>query len=251
MLRGINIGSCFSEGIFESLESKIPCELSINKMHTRTDVLNQILTGKDEDFLSRDTLTKLLENSGVDTVKNQRRILEQSLERVQNLKVLLRRSDFLLIDFNYDLGRAAYKTTYHSKSYGPYIFNMPSLDVVDWEYTGFLSEEDILANIVENIKILQIINPQLNIFLLNYPKSGFEKIGAKKRIQRTIKLSDLINKSDLKAHVVPLIDIKEELLSEKGGYYFEKEVYEAYATYIANVIENKSSDISILDAIKA
>lgn len=248
------LGSCLSEITVNALENMGQYKKIYHGMHLRTDIIRALLEDKTQNFLTKDSLESAIKFQQVDVDRNLHRIKFQSLEYLEALKENIQIADVIVIDLNYDLSRKGYSFINEGKSSIPYIINfIQSLpdgknkdmepDKVDCKDKGLLSANESIENLEEIITILKSINNKMEIFLINYPHSGFKIRNSMERVRSSETFKKLIDKKiSKKVHVIPLLNIKKEYLSEKGAYYFEPKVYETFALYIKKIlIEGNSS----------
>lgn len=175
---------------------------------------------------------------------NEKWIVAQTSEILRTMESSIAVCDVLVVDSLYDVRSKLFKINNAPRAF-------PNLKLVGNLYDDFeLKEQKLLAinEVHDNYKyvfsVFKDINPNLKVFFINPPVTGFELSSKSKNldisviINRTKQLSKL--KFDGDVFVFPAFDLKEEFVdAQKGATYYFDPVTEAYATTIENVIQSE------------
>jgi len=188
----------------------------------------------------RDLKPRLLAGLNEKQAKMQSHRLElHAWEYLEGFKEILREAEFLIVDNNYDVYRSVYEVEVADSArrlFSNLIVGKESLGIEDKGLLDLRNVRDIYQDLVHGIMAW---NPDIKIFFINYPTSGFERRGVQaSRVSR----GQFIAKQSVLVKgwfVFPLIQLQERDLSDKGGLYFDSSVYFSLAAAIEYILDGK------------
>lgn len=247
------IGSCLSGQILKSFPQGNGIEKKLFN-HLRSDVLYKLLDNTDILGCPSEAIDEIYSMLTVALTEDRqkkmliRRMLGQSTKKLSAIEPAIAKSDILIFDNNYDLGRNIHEVVLGRKTYRFSNLNIPARENVTVLPT--LTANEIHYYEVKLLNKIVEINPNINIFFFNYPVTGFEKRGNRADLIRVNNTRDLnlsmkraMANSDIPENVtfVGCIDVDESLLSSKGVLYFKDIVYQVFSRLIEHKISANSS----------
>lgn len=232
------VGSCFSGQIVDALLIQDENNKLIRGLaHLRTDVLVGYLAMKSGAFPDRESARAILSDLDQkgELNKNSNRITGQTEESLSAFVGKLREIDCLLIDNNYDLSSKLWRVALNGKEYT--LSNLQiKKPITGYEDLGLFPVDGAHGNYQELVNLLLGINPNINIFFLQYPIDGFARVNGQKRIRRAESFTKEISGIS-GAFVVPYVNVPVDDLSDKGAHYFSGRTYQIYARLIMRVMQ--------------
>ncbi len=235
------IGSCLSASVALSLSKKVNnAEVNPPNRHLRSDLLISWLEKRSENWLVKLDLHDLIEKNLGNVDKNQARVMMQSVNRLSKIPMNIRKSDIILIDPNYDLSREVTRIKMDDGAWSPaYLCDLPKKSEIKGQIktSPLISINQSRSNYKKIFEKIKSLNPDVKIFFLNYPVTGFKKHGNKNRVLRQEELAKTFN--DHNATIIPLVELNDGSLTTKGSHYFTDNIYDTFADYIINIAEGK------------
>jgi hypothetical protein len=212
--------------------------------HMRLDCLHELWVKGSDSFPDAKALDEILQQLESKSLlkRNRQRTQNQSKESLAKFHAGIAEVDWLLIDNNYDLSSKLWEVEQQQSTFKLVNLELKE-EIAGFRNLGFANLEESGAEYQELFDHLLSLNPNLKIAFVQYPVNGFLK--QKKSIQRIerSKLSRECTSEFQRVITIPLIDIDEENLSDKGPFYFSDHIYDVYATLITRLFGGEVCEV--------
>ncbi len=233
------IGSCLSASIAKALSDlDDSCRLIAGLSHTRSDVFIDLFINKALERPDTEELKRIMLASGRSgyEANNILRARGQSAKANQNFIKKIFEADIIIIDTNYEIATTLFDVRYEGGilsrvSFVPELRNISQN--IHIQRIKKLLPEIVADNMRIIVRWLKSNAPKAKVYLVNFPASGFRRVGAHERVERTVAVARTVS-TIKEAHIFPMLEIPRNHQSERGAHYFSENVYQFYARSILN-----------------